>query len=132
MAINKYNDLSALGPDKISWKLLKCITKDKSCLISIINIANVYINLEHWPSHFKRLTSIIILKLNKSSYDFLKFFCLIFLLNTLGKLIEKVIRERIQFYSISNNFIHSYQFGRLKQISTVDAGTFLMYIIQSG
>jgi len=36
----------------------------------------------------------------------------------LGKLIEKVIKERIQLHTISNNFIHPHQFGGL-QTSTL-------------
>jgi len=47
----------------------------------------------------------------------------------LGKLIEKVIGERMQFHTISNNFVHPYQFGGLKQQSTSDTGTFLTHII---
>ena len=51
------------------------------------------------------------------------------LLNTLGKLIEKVIGERMQFHTISNNFVHPYQFKGLEQWSISDVGTFLIYII---
>ena len=50
---------------------------------------------------------IIIPKPNKSLYDLPKSFRPIVLLNTLGKLIQKVIGERIQFHVIANNFIHS-------------------------
>ena len=75
------------------------------------------------------LTLIIIPKLNKTSYDFPKSFHPIVLLNTLSKLIEKAIGERMQFYSISNNFIYPNQFGGLKQCSTSDMSTFLTYII---
>ena len=53
----------------------------------------------------------------------------IFLLYTLGKLIEKVIRERLQFQAISNNFIHSNQLEGLKQQSTTDTVTFLTHLI---
>jgi len=48
----------------------------------------------------------------------------------LSKLIEKVIGERMQFHTISNNFVHPYQFGELKKQSTSNIGTFLMHIIQ--
>ena len=130
--INKYNNLSAPRLDKISWKLFKRFINVKFCLNSIINIINVCINLGHWSSHFKTLTSIIILKLNKSLYDFFKFFWPIVLLNTLGKLIEKVIGERMQFHTISNNFVHPYQFKGLEQWSISDVGTFLIYIIWLG
>jgi len=54
------------------------------------------------------------------------------LLNTVGKLIEKVISERLQFQTVSNNFIHPSQLGGLKFKSISDAGVALTYIIHSG
>jgi len=55
----------------------------------------------------------------------------IIFLKTLGKLIEKVISDRLQFYVISNNFIYQSQLGRLKFKSTTDAGI-ATHIICSG
>ena len=52
-------------------------------LQNIINIADACIDLEHWPSHFKMSLSIIIPKPNKVSYDTLKAFRPIVLLNML-------------------------------------------------
>ena len=98
-----------------SWSKLSMII---IYLTLIINITNACINLGHWPLHFKLSTSIIISKPNKSLYDSPKSFCPIVLLNMLSKLIEKVIKERIQFHTISNNFIHPHQFGGL-QTSTL-------------
>jgi len=66
------------------------------------------------------------------SYDQPKSFHPIVLLNTLGKLIEKVIAERIQFMVTSNDFIHPSQLGRLKFKSTTDAGVALTHIVCSG
>ena len=74
-------------------------------------------------------TTIIILKLNKVSYNFPKSFRPIILLNTLGKLIEKVISDRLQFHLISNNFIHQYQLGSLKFKTISDAGIALTHFI---
>jgi len=65
-------------------------------------------------------------------YDQLKAFRPIVLLNILGKLIEKVIAERIQFTVTSNDFIHPSQLGRLKFKSTIDAGVALTHIVRSG
>jgi len=75
---------------------------------------------------------IIIPKPNKSSYDHAKMFRPIVLLNTLGKLIEKIIAERIQFTVLKNNFIHPCQLGGLKFKSTTDAGVVLTHIVRSG
>ena len=53
-------------------------------------------------------------------------------LNTLGKLIEKIIVERLQFTVVSNDFIHLSQLGRLKFKSTTYAGVALTHIVCSG
>jgi len=44
-------------------------------------------------------------------------------------LIEKVIGKRIQFVTISNNFIYLYQLDGLKQKSTQDAEVVLIHFI---
>jgi len=75
---------------------------------------------------------VIIPKSNKSAYDNTKSFYPIVLLNTLSKLIEKVITERLQFHVVKNDFIHSSQLGSLKFKSTIDAGIVLTHIIQLG
>ena len=74
----------------------------------------------------------IIPKPNKISYDQPKYFCPIALLNTLEKLIEKVITERIQFIVASNNFIYPSQLGGLKFKSTTDASVALTHIVRLG
>ena len=130
--ITNYSDSSIPGPDKISWGHLKCIIKDKSCLKNIVYIANTCLELGHWPNHFKKSTMIVISKPTKSFYDSLKSFRPIVLLNTLGKLIKKVIRERLQLQAISNNFIHQSQLGGLKFKSTTDAGITLTHFICTG
>jgi len=72
---------------------------------------------------------VIIPKPNKPLYDSPKSFRPIVLLNTLGKLIEKVIGERLQYHVVNNNFIHPSQLGRLKFKLTIDTGVTLTYII---
>jgi len=56
----------------------------------------------------------------------------IVLLNTLGKLIKKIIAKRIQFTVLKNNFIHPCQLGGLKFKSTSNAGVALTHIMRSG
>lgn len=131
-SIAKYNNSSTPVLNKLLWRYLKCIIKDKRCLKSIIDIANICFKLGHWPSHFKTSMTIIILKPNKELYDSPKSFRPIVLLNTLGKLIEEVISKHLQFQSISKNFIYPSQLGRLKQRSTADAGIALTYFICMG
>jgi len=76
--------------------------------------------------------TIVIPKPNKMSYDLPKSFRPIVLLNMLGKLIKKVISDRLQFHIISNNFIHWSQLGGLKFKSTMDTRIMLIYFIHTG
>ena len=131
-AISKCADSSLPGPDKLTWCHWKIIVKNDTCLSNVINIANACINLGYWPRYFKVSTMVVIPKPNKLTYDNPKTFCPIVLLNTLGKLIEKVIAEQLQFTVTSNNFIHPSQLGGLKFKSTADAGIALTRIVRSG
>ena len=130
--IEKCNNLSALGPDKLIWSHIKIIIRDKDCLSKLIDIANACIDLGYWPSHFKLSTTVIISKPNKTVYNLPRLYWLIVLLNMIGKLFEKMIGDHLQFHTISNNFIYQSQLGGLKQRSTTDAGVILTYIIHSG
>jgi len=131
-AISKCADSSLPGPDRLTWRHWKTIVKNDACLSNVINITDACINLGHWPRYFKVSTTVVIPKPNKSLYNNLKAFHPIVLLNTLGKLIEKVIAERLQFTVVSNNFIHLSQLGDLKFKSTADAGIVLTHIVWSG
>jgi len=82
--------------------------------------------------HFKRSTTVIIPKPNKKFYDSPKSFRPIVLLSTVGKLIEKVIRERLQFATAANDFIYPSQLGGLKFKSIIDVSIALMHIIRIG
>jgi len=104
--ISKYSNLSIPSSNHISWSHLKTVIKDDKCIINFVNITNSYIDLSYWSFHFKKSMLIIILKPNKSSYNTFKTFQPIVFLNTVGNLIEKVIRNGIQVYSIALNFIH--------------------------
>ena len=131
-AINKYNNSSVPGLNKLTWRHLKFVLKQNDCLNNIINIADACIILEYWPNHFKRSTMIVIPKPNKQTYDYPKSFCPIVLLNTLGKLIKKVIAERLQFHVVANNFIDQSQLGGLKFKSTTNVDIALTHIIHLG
>ena len=130
--IKKCNNSSSPKPDKLSWRNIKMILKNEDCIFKLINIANACIDLGYWSNHFKTSTIVIIPKLNKLSYDTPKYFHPIVLLNTLGKLFKKMIGKRLQFHSISNNFVYQCQLGGLKHRSTIDTGVALTHFIWLG
>jgi len=97
-AIAKCSSLSTPGPDHIFWRHLKSLITNDRCLLKIVQIANVCIDLGFWLSHFKSSNTVMIPKLNKNNYNSPKLFRPIVLLNTMGKLIEKAISNRLQFH----------------------------------
>ena len=101
-------------------------------LKNVIFITNTCIKLGYWPSYFKISSNIVIPKPNKTSYDFPKVFWSIILLNMMGKLIEKVISNRIQLHVASNNFIYHSQLDGLKFKSITNADVALTYFIHTG
>ena len=108
-------NVSAPGPDHITWRYLKSILADSICASSILSLINSCITLRHWPRHFKESVSIIIPKPGKLAYDTPKAFWPIVLLNTLGKLIEKMIARRLQFDAVKHSVLHPNQLGGITQ-----------------
>ncbi|KAF7761993.1 hypothetical protein Agabi119p4_9985 [Agaricus bisporus var. burnettii] len=132
-ALSKCAKNTAPGPDHITWNVLKHITKTRTKIVKFfVMIANASIEQEHWPQHFKSSVSVIIPKPSKPSYDRAKAFRPIVLLNTLGKLIEKMIANRLQFESLEHQVIHSCQTGGICQRSTEDAATVLAHHVRAG
>ena len=101
-ALRKCNNSSTPGPNHVLWKYLKGILTHDKCMTKILNIADTCFNLGYWSFHFKQFISIIIPKPNKSQYNTSKAFCPIVLLNTLSKLIEKVISHHVPNCSINS------------------------------
>ena len=130
-ALKACSNVSALGPNHITWRYLKHILSNNTYAVSILFLANTCLLLHHWPRHFKKLVSIIIPKPNKPVYDISKVFRPIILLNTLGKLIEKMIVRRLQFDAVKYGILHPNQLGGVAQQSTEDASVFLTHLVRA-
>ena len=87
------SNTSAPGPDHITWAHLKVILKDKECEGLVVRMANACLQTGHWPGAFKESVSVIIPKPGKPSYRTPKAYRPIVLLNTMGKLIEKMLSK---------------------------------------
>ncbi|CAA7267777.1 unnamed protein product [Cyclocybe aegerita] len=120
---------SAPGPDHVTWVHLKELLKDKHVLVLFIVLANACLRVGHWPRIFKESLSVIVLKPNKPSYAVPKAFRPIILLITFGKLIEKMIANRIQFDTVKHDIFHPNQLGGIRQRSTEDAGLILTHLV---
>jgi hypothetical protein len=123
---------SSPGPDHVTWSYLKYWCGSKGVASLFTCIANACIRAGHWPAHFKESLSAIILKPGKASYSTPKSFRPIVLLNTLGKLVEKMLAHRLQFDSVAHNAFEPNQFGGIAQRSTKDAGIYLTHLVRAG
>ena len=83
----------------------------KKHAVGILYLVNACLFLHYWPRHFKELVSVIIPKPGKPAYDIPKAFRPIVLLNTLGKLIEKMISRQLQFDIVKYSILHPNQLG---------------------
>ena len=108
------------------WSHIKSIIRDKYDIGKF-----TCIELEHWLTHFKISTTVVIPKPNKAMFNSSKLYRPIVLLNTIGKLVKKMIGKCFQFHMISNNFIYPSQLRDLKLRSTMDTGVALTHIIRS-
>jgi len=86
----------------------------------------------HWLTHFKESLSVIIPKPGKPSYLTPKSFHLIILLNTLGKLIKKILSQQLQFEGVHYGAFQPNQFGGISQRSTEDVGVFITHLTRAG
>ena len=68
----------------------------------------------------------------KPAYNISKALRPIVPLNTLGKLIEKMVARWLQFDAVKYNILHPNQLGDVAQWSTEDTGVFLIYLVQAG
>ncbi|KAI0999644.1 hypothetical protein K3495_g8553 [Podosphaera aphanis] len=92
-ALRKLPNDKALGPDGIPNRLLKNCSKTLSKVLA--ELFNACLRLGYHPNKFKEFTTIVIRKPQKPSHDTPKSYRPIALLNTMGKLLEKLVANRI-------------------------------------
>jgi hypothetical protein len=108
------------------WCHIKCIVRNGYTSRLFLWLANTCLQSGHWPAEFKASTTVVIPKPGKL------LFRPIVLLNTLGKMFEKMLSNRLQFEAPEHGVLHLNQFGGVRQNSTKDAGCFLPHIVQAG
>ena len=123
---------SAAGPDHIIWPVIKDVFKDPIASSKIVRLFNACFNLGYWPDEFKESTTVIIPKPKKPDYSKIKAYRPIVLLNTLGKLGEKVLSKRMHFEGQKHGALHPNQFGGTTFHCTEDVGVCLSHHIKQG
>ncbi|KAF8703071.1 hypothetical protein AX14_014237 [Amanita brunnescens Koide BX004] len=116
---------SAPGPDRITWEILKMALDVNGAIKGLCHLFNSIRATGTWPSWFKASMCVIIPKPNKPKYNIPKAFRPISLLNTMGKLLTKVIATRMQFDCLKFNILHPGQCGGVAKHATIDPGVTL-------
>ena len=123
---------STPGPDHLTWTHLKHLMVCEEVAALFLWIANACLRVRVWPKELKESKTVVIPKLGKLFYDIPKAFRPIVLLNTMGKLFEKMIANRLQFEAAKEDILHPCQFGGVCQNSTEDAGIYLTHLVHAG
>lgn len=126
--ISQLNATKSPGLDDVSNILIKNLpSKAVQCIMIIFNSC---LKISYFPSHFKKAKVIAIPKPNKPKHN-PNSYRPISLLSNLGKLFEKVIRNRIHDFIENTSIIVNEQFGFKKQHSAVHQINRIVNIIKS-
>ena len=124
-ALRPTNNSSAPGPDHITWRHVKLALSFPDMDAALAALYNKICFSGTWPTHFKDSFSVIIPKPNKPDYSIPKAYRPIALLNTLGKLLTKILANRLQHDAAEHGILHRDQYGGIQGHSTIDAGLVL-------
>ena len=117
--LGKLPNNKAPGPDGIPNQLLKECRKTLSR--DLTELFNACISLGYHPKRFKESTTIVLRKPQKPRYDTPKSYRPIALLNTMGKLLEKLVANRISKAAEDFNLLPEEQMGARPKRSTISA-----------
>ena len=115
------------GPHHVATP--QAIVKDERALQAFTILFNKIIDEGIWLNQLKDAISCIIPKPKKPAYNVPKAFRPIALLNTIGKLLTKVVAKHLQFKAQEHSLFHEGQFGGISRHSTTDVGLILMDLI---
>lgn len=105
----------APGPDSIQNILLKNLPSN--AIVWLTNSINACLKFNYWPTSFKTAKIVPILKAGKPATD-AHSYRPISLLNAIGKILEKVIYNRLIAHIDDNQLLPDFQFGFRKGHST--------------
>ncbi|KAI0996003.1 hypothetical protein K3495_g12178 [Podosphaera aphanis] len=128
-ALGRLAEGKAPGPDKIPGALLKHCRR--SLKMELTRIFNACTHHGYLPRKFKESITVVIRKPQKPSYNVPKSYRPIALLNTMGKLLEKLIANQIAKAAEKYNFLPDEQMGARPGRSTITAVELLTEQIHS-
>lgn len=117
--VKNLNNKKTPGPDGISNRMIKAA--HFKILPFLTNLINSCLSLGHFPRRWKQASVIFIPKPGKSDYHSTSAYRPISLLSNIGKILEKIIKSRMEQYALRHNLLDQRQYGFTRGKSTIDA-----------
>lgn len=117
--IKKLSPDKAPGPDRIINRILKQCAQVLSKPIT--RLFQQCLVLSHHPRQFKWSTTVVLRKPQRDNYTRAKSFRPIALINTLGKLLEKIVADRISQATETHSLLPNFQMGARRNRSAATA-----------
>jgi ribonuclease HI len=128
-AIQGTSNTSAPGRSGIGYKQIKCIaTVDAEHLLMLYN---TLVELRHVPKDWKAEKLVAVAKPRKTDMSSPKSYRPISLIETLSKVLEKMMAVRLQLDCTTHGLLPNNQFGSLRHVGTSDAGLALVHDIET-
>ncbi|KAI5116306.1 hypothetical protein M0805_004040 [Coniferiporia weirii] len=127
-ALSDTSNLSALGPLGIGYCPLKWVVA--AFPEEVLTLFNDCLRLGHHPECWRVAKVIMLWKLNKKDPFSPRSYCPITLKETLGKLLEKMIANRLQFLANTKDWLPPNQYGGRQGHSVYDAAQHLLQLTE--
>jgi ribonuclease HI len=101
-------------------------------LPTLTTIFNAALNLSHYPAHFKRSITVVLRKPGKEDYSQVKSYRPVALLNTIGKVFDTVMAQRISYIVETHQLLPAMHLGGRKGSSVEHAIHILIEKIHAG
>ena len=124
-ALNKCSSSSSPGPDCIPYRVWKRVNANNPAIL--LNLLFPLVTFGYYPPCLKHANGVVLDKPGKPSYDTPASFRIIVLLNTISKLLERVMTVRLAAMARTAGLLHPNQCGSLPGLSTSDACATLIH-----
>jgi len=119
LSLLKCSPFSAPGPDSILYSVWKSVHRVSPGVL--VSLLTPLLCFGHHPSSLKKVNGVVLDKPGKQSYDSPASFRIIVLLQTVSKILERIVASRLAPITRYTGLLHRNQCGSLPSLSSFDA-----------
>jgi len=128
-ALRKCSSSSAPGPDTIPYSIWKRV--HIAALRHLLALLGPLLKVSYYPVSRNKANGIVLDKPGKPSYDSPASFRVIVLLQTVSKILERIVRSRLSLVARSLKLVYHNQCGSLPALSSFDAALSLVDTVRT-